>query len=260
MPLSIIQACERSHRPFFIIAVDEFAEPLPSSLPHTRVRISKIGASIAALKKHGCAEVVFAGKLERPNGTSVKLRPDFGGIMFLLRLLGKLGRSNDALHRAIAAQFAAHKLRVVSPLEVAPELAAKPGCLTRTQPSQAMRDAFAGALDLAREHGAKAREQAIVVRKGQVIAREERAGTDVMLSGLAGQDLSGAMLVKAMVPTQLPTIDPPAIGESTVVLAAKAGLAGILVEAGRSVIVDEGRVRARADELGLFVCAHRADP
>ena len=49
----------------------------------------------------------------------------------------------------------------------------------------------------------------------------------------------------------------PAIGESTVVNAAKAGLAGILVEAGRSVIVDADQVRARADALGLFICAER---
>jgi len=62
-----------------------------------------------------------------------------------------------------------------------------------------------------------------------------------------------------MTPNQLPTIDPPAIGESTVVNAAKAGLAGILIEAGRSVVVDEDRVRARADELGIFVYADRAD-
>jgi DUF1009 family protein len=58
-----------------------------------------------------------------------------------------------------------------------------------------------------------------------------------------------------MAPNQLTTMDPPAIGESTVVHAAGAGLAGILVEAGRSVVVDEARVRAKADELGLFVCA-----
>jgi hypothetical protein len=180
--------------------------------------------------------------------------------MFLMRLLGNLGRSNDALHRAIAAQFGSHKLRVVSPLDVAPELGAKHGCLTRTLPPPAMQAGFGRALKLAREHGATRREQAVVVREGQVIAREERAGTDAMLIGLAGRNLSDAVLVKAMMPTQLPTIDPPAIGESTVVHAAGAGLAGILLEAGRSVIVDEERVRARADEFGLFVCAEVTAP
>jgi DUF1009 family protein len=123
-----------------------------------------------------------------------------------------------------------------------------------------MRAGFGAALKLAREHGAAGREQAVVVQNGRVVAREERAGTDAMLIGLAGRHLTDALLVKAMMPNQLPTIDPPAIGESTVVHAAKAGLAGILVEAGRSVIVDEARVRSRADELGLFVCAEAGEP
>jgi DUF1009 family protein len=76
-----------------------------------------------------------------------------------------------------------------------------------------------------------------------------------MLQALGEGKRPNAILVKAMTPTQLPTIDPPAIGESTVVNAAHAGLAGILVEANRSVIVDEAAVRAKADALGLFVCA-----
>jgi DUF1009 family protein len=97
-----------------------------------------------------------------------------------------------------------------------------------------------------------------VVQGTTVIAREGRAGTDAMLADLDRVAGAGAILVKAMAPTQLMTIDPPAIGEGTVVNAARAGLAGILVEAGRSVIVDEARVRARADELGLFVCADSA--
>ena len=65
-----------------------------------------------------------------------------------------------------------------------------------------------------------------------IIAREGRAGTDAMLAALTAAQAKGAILVKAMKPNQLVSMDPPAIGESTVVNAAKAGLAGILVEAG----------------------------
>ena len=63
----------------------------------------------------------------------------------------------------------------------------------------------------------------------------------------------GGILVKTMAPGQLVSMDPPAIGELTVELAAAAGLAGIMVEAGRSVIVQPDRVRARAEAAGLFV-------
>jgi DUF1009 family protein len=249
-----MQACSRAGRPYFTVAIDEFATILDTTVPHKRIPISKIGASIAALRANGCAEVVFAGKLQRPDGRGVKLRPDLGGLEFLVRLFGSLARSDDRLHRAIDAMFTSRGLRVVSPLDAAPDLAARAGCLTRTQPGEALAATFKSALELAKRHGVTKQGQAVVIEAGRVIAREGRAGTDAMLAAL-GASGKGGILVKAMAPTQLPTIDPPAIGESTVENAAKAGLAGIVIEAGRSVIVDEARVRGRADELGLFVYA-----
>lgn len=258
LPVEIVRACERAGRPYHVMAMDEFADALPATVSHTRVAISKIGAIIAELKRRGCADITFAGKFERPNGKNFKLRPDLGGLEFMARILGQFGRSDDTLHRAIANMFASRGFRVVSPLEAAPGLAARKGCLTKTEPTAALSVVFNRSLALAKEHGATRQGQAVVVEGDVVIAKETRAGTDAMLRSLGEGVRPTAFLVKAMAPTQLPTIDPPAIGESTVVNAAKAGLAGILVEADRSVIVDEAAVRAKADELGLFVCADNA--
>ena len=257
LPLRIADACAKAGRPYHIVAVDEFADALDRAIPHARVPISKIGACIASLRAAQCKDVTFAGKLARPDGKGVKLRPDLGGIEFLLRMFGRLGRSDDSLHRAISSMFMSRGFRIVSPLEAVPALGAPQGCLTETKPSDEMSRGFAQALQLAKEHGQTRQGQAVVVEQGQVIAREGRPGTDAMLQSLGAGSHPRGLLVKAMAPNQLPTIDPPAIGESTVVHAAAAGLAGILVEAGRSVIVDAGKVRARADELGLFICAER---
>jgi DUF1009 family protein len=45
----------------------------------------------------------------------------------------------------------------------------------------------------------------------------------------------------------------PVIGVETVRRAAEVGLAGIAVEAGKSLIVGKNAVAAEADQLGLFV-------
>lgn len=253
LPLEIVHACKRAGRACHVVAVEEFTQPYPPAIEHTRHSISKIGATIATLKRTGCTDVTFAGKFVRPDGRTIKLRPDLGGVEFLLRLLGNLGRNDDTLHRAAANMFAARGLRVVSPLEAAPNLAARKGCLTAQHPAPDLAATFRQALELAKEHGATKQGQAVVVENGAIIARETRDGTDAMLRALPPAKRPNAILAKAMAPTQLTTMDPPAIGESTVVNAAHAGLAGILVEAGRSVVVDEAAVRAKADELGLFV-------
>lgn len=259
LPAEIVRASARSGRACHVIAIDEFADPLAESISHSRFAISKIGAIIAELRRQGCADIAFAGKFERPNGRNIKLRPDLGGLEFIARILGNFGRNDDVLHRAISNMFTSRGFRVVSPLDAAPALAARAGCLTQTKPSQALSSSFPAALECAKSHGATKQGQAVVVEAGSIIARESRAGTDAMLLALEPRTRPNAFLTKAMTPTQLPTIDPPAIGESTVVNAARAGLAGILVEADRSVIVDEAAVRAKADELGLFVCAASLD-
>ena len=68
---------------------------------------------------------------------------------------------------------------------------------------------------------------------------------------LAGK--TGGVLVKCAKPEQELRVDLPSIGLQTVEGAHAAGLAGIAVEAGRSLILDSAAVIARADALGLFV-------
>jgi DUF1009 family protein len=259
LPGEIVRASTQAGRAYHVIAIDEFAEPLPASVSHSRIVISKIGAVIAELARQGCRDITFAGKFERPNGRNIKLRPDLGGLEFIARILGLFGRNDDVLHRAISNMFSSRGFRVVSPLDAAPALAAQAGCLTQTKPAESLKNSFRTALELAKQHGATKQGQAVIVEHGEIIARETRAGTDAMLQSLEPTKRPEAFLTKAMTPTQLPTIDPPAIGESTVENAARAGLAGILVEANRSVIVNEAAVCAKADELGLFVCAASLD-
>ena len=68
---------------------------------------------------------------------------------------------------------------------------------------------------------------------------------------LAGK--ARGVLVKCAKPGQELRADLPSIGPQTVDAAHAAGLAGIGVEAGRSLVLDSAELVARADALGLFV-------
>ena len=70
-------------------------------------------------------------------------------------------------------------------------------------------------------------------------------------------DKKRGVLVKALKPTQDAKTDMPVIGVETVRSAAEAGLAGIALEAGESLIVGKAAVAAEADRLGLFVRRRR---
>jgi len=90
---------------------------------------------------------------------------------------------------------------------------------------------------------------------------EAQEGTDAMLSRVAGlpAHLKGrpgageGVLAKAPKPIQETRVDLPTIGLATVEAVARAGLAGIVGEAGRLLVLDREALIARADELGVFV-------
>jgi DUF1009 family protein len=92
--------------------------------------------------------------------------------------------------------------------------------------------------------------QAVVVRAGQVVGAEDASGTDALIARAGG---AGGVLIKAKKPQQERRADLPTIGPQTVANAAAAGLSGIAVEAGHSLIIERTQVIAAADATGLFV-------
>ena len=96
-----------------------------------------------------------------------------------------------------------------------------------------------------------------------IIAAAE--GTDRMLARIAELRQSGriavasgrGVLVKAAKRDQDRRLDLPSIGPQTVEGAARAGLAGIAVVAGSTIVAEAERIRATADRERLFVLGVR---
>ena len=63
----------------------------------------------------------------------------------------------------------------------------------------------------------------------------------------------GGVLVKMKKPSQEQRADLPTIGSRTLVNAKKAGLRGVAVQAGYTLIVDKDALTKKADDLGLFI-------
>ena len=103
--------------------------------------------------------------------------------------------------------------------------------------------------------------QAVVVAGRHVLAVEAAEGTDQMLTRVADMRASGrvpapvgsGVLVKAPKPGQDRRFDLPSIGPLTVEGAIRAGLAGIAVVAGSSVVAEPSLLVQAADRANIFV-------
>ena len=97
--------------------------------------------------------------------------------------------------------------------------------------------------------------QAVVVQQGLVLAVEALEGTDALLRRAAElrRDGPGGVLIKVTKPRQERRADLPSIGSGTVEGSATAGLKGIALEAGGTLIIDREAVIRAADAAGLFI-------
>jgi len=117
------------------------------------------------------------------------------------------------------------------------------------------------ALRIARGIGALDIGQAAVVSGQRVAAVEDIGGTDALIAragelkrqGLVGDAGSTLILAKAIKPQQPAFADLPAIGPDTVRNCAAAGIGTIIVEAGKSLLLQRDQIEAEAARLGIAV-------
>ena len=158
---------------------------------------------------------------------------------------------DDHLLSGVARIFQGLGFRIVGAHEVAPEILMPRGNIGTVGPGPRDVADIARGLALLRAVGPFDVGQAVVVADNQVLAVEAVDGTDNMLERIAELRERGrvatakgvGVLIKAPKPTQDRRLDMPAIGPKTVEAAARAGLAGIAVVAGSTIIAEPQRCR-----------------
>jgi len=259
LPVEIAEHCQRSGRPLFVIRLKGFAGAGLEPYAGAEVGLAELGKCFKALKRAGCQAICLAGNVARPDFSA--LMPDLRGLAALPGAIAAARRGDDALLRFLIGEFEKEGFAVEGAHEVMDDLGLGEGLLGRVAPSQDTLSDIAHAMDVARAIGRLDVGQAVAVCRGLVLAVEAAEGTDAMLARVADlpealrgrPDAPKGVLAKAPKPTQETRVDLPTIGPATVEAVARAGLAGIVGEAGRLLVLDREAVIALADDLGIFI-------
>jgi hypothetical protein len=259
LPLALAEHCRQAGRPYFVIRLRSFADPPLEAHPGDVAGMAEIGRILRLARAAGCEALCFAGVVRRPDFTALK--PDARGLAWLPGAALAARNGDEALLRFLMKGFEKEGFAIEGAHEVMDELALAAGALGACAPGETHQADIAKATKVARAIGALDIGQGAVVCDGLVLAVEAQEGTDAMLERCAGlpRALRGSpearrgVLAKRPKPIQEQRVDLPAIGVATVQGAARAGLAGIVGEAGKALVVDHDAVAAAADALGLFV-------
>lgn len=252
-----------ARRPVIVLALEGEADHAdPDGVDVHRVGFHQLGAIRRLMKEAGAAEFLWLG--------TVSKRPDFHRVLGdweTMKLVPKIVRAvvggDDTVMKNVLALVESEGFRVVGVAEAVPELLAKTGCLTRRSPGEGHEaDMALGArfLDAAAPFDVG---QSVVVAAGRVVAVEAAEGTDAMLERCAAVRAQkrvrvkdgAAVLVKRAKRGQDERADLPVVGTRTLEKALAAGLGGIAVEAGRTIIASRAEMVAAADKAGVFLVA-----
>ncbi|QFT62915.1 LpxI family protein [Roseivivax sp. THAF30] len=256
-----------------------------SVTPDLTFRLETLGTLIETFSARGVREVCLCGSIDRPQIDPARI--DAPTEPLVPRLKEALALGDDGALRVVMALFEEAGMTILAAHEAAPALLLPPGVPTTTHPPAiAETEAEVGERVLS-EMAAADLGQACAIRGTEVLAREGEDGTDAMLARLAQGDAGGdpvsfmmdtaydvlggaadwlsakpqggqGCLFKAPKPGQDRRADLPAIGPETVRGVAAAGLAGIVIEAGGVLVLDQRTTLARAEEAGLYLWSRPA--
>ncbi len=260
LPYAVADAVAARGRQVMLFAIRGWADAAAvGRYSHHWIALGQFGSLSKKLKADGCREVVLIGSLVRPSIRQIKL--DWTTLRLLPRIIRMFRGGDDHLISGVARIFAEFDLHLVGAHEVAPEIVVPEGALGRRQPTESDQADIARGFAVLSALGPFDVGQAVVVAQGRVLAIEAADGTDLMLSRIAELRHAGriatppgsGVLVKAPKPGQDRRFDLPSLGPRTVEAVARAGLAGLAVTAGETVIAEPAEVAAVADREKIFV-------
>jgi DUF1009 family protein len=226
---------------------------------HHWIAVGQIGRAMKLFRSENCRDLVFIGALARPAVSEIRL--DWGTLRVLASLWAAFRGGDDHLLSGVGRILERNGFRMVGIRDVAPDLLMPEGCITRTAPGESAVADMARGRDVLRALSPFDIGQAAVVIDGHVVGVEDIEGTDGLLARIARLRDEGriraktgrGVLVKAPKSGQDLRFDLPTIGPKTVEGAVKAGLAGIAIVAGQTIVVEPQAMIEAADAAGLFV-------
>ena len=222
------------------------------------VAIARPGSWIRKLKKHNVTRTVMVGRVAKHRLFTpqriLRYLPDWRAFrIYYWRLRGK-DKRNDTLLNALAEELAGGGIMLENSTMYCKEHLATTGVMTKTRPSQSVEGDIEFGWQIAKKLGELDIGQAVAVKEKEVIAVEAIEGTAKMIER-AGQlcKSGGWTLIKTSKPNQDMRFDVPCVGPDTIRSLAENGGKCLVVETGKTIIIDKPETIKLADQLGVTI-------
>tara|TARA_B100001059_G_scaffold198674_1_gene204600 strand:- start:51 stop:842 length:792 start_codon:yes stop_codon:yes gene_type:complete len=215
------------------------------------ISIGKFGQILDLIKEKKCNKVLFAGKIDKPKISNLKL--DLKGFFYIPRIIKASKLGDAAILKELIKILSENKIKVIRSNFFNPELTLSRGVITKIKPNKDdLKNIKIGIKSLSKLN-AHNHVQGLVVRNNIIIKKENLKGTKKMLLSLNKSKNKNGILIKFPKKKQDLRADLPTIGFDTIRDCKKANLKGIVLKSKQNIFMDKKKSVTFANQNKIFI-------
>jgi len=250
-PIKILNKIKKYKKKYFIIDLSR-SNKFKKDKNCYKVSIGQFGKIINILNKKKCKKVLFAGKVNKPKFSKLKL--DLKGIYYIPRIIKSSKLGDAAILKEIIKILKEQKIKTISSLTFNPELTLKKGNYSKLKPNKNDKIDINKAIKTLNKLGKYNFSQGTVVRNNKIIAIEGRGGTEKMLIKCKSKKFkNNGVLVKFPKRKQDLRVDLPTVGFNTLKQCKISGIKGIVLKSYQNVFLEKNKCILFANKNKMFI-------
>lgn len=224
------------------------------------IKVSRPDLVLKEIRRFGATHVCAVGGMHMSDRQREKIATFASGQQQQAKGDAKLSQLGGMLLKILGIPF-------IGVHEIVSDLLAEDGQMGGVSADEDLLAIMKFAFSTVRRAGELDLGQALVVSGERVVATEDIGGTDELLArcasfrqrGLIGDGEARIVLAKSSKPGQPLHIDLPAIGPETILRGREAGISAIVIEAGRTLMIERDALIAAADDAGIVLWGMTSD-
>ena len=250
-PNKILKTIKKRKIKYLIIDLSK-SKKFKKEIKSCSVSMGQFGKIINILKENRCKKVLFAGKVNKPNFSKLKL--DFKGIYYIPRIIKASKLGDAAILKEIIKILAQNNIKTENSLKFNPELTLKKGNYSKIKPNNKDQSDIRKAIKTLNSLKEYNYSQGVVVRNKKIVSIEGKGGTKKLLQKSKSKKfINNGVLVKYPKKKQDLRVDLPTIGLKTLKQSKNAGLKGIVLKGKQHVFLDKKKCISFANKNKMFI-------
>lgn len=214
------------------------------------IGVGELEKLLAVLKEEKVEQVTMLGKVTKELMFNGKVALD---ARMQKLLAGLPDHSDDTIMLAFVRELAAEGMGVLDQTAFIKALMPTPGVLTKRQPTAEELADMEFGFTMAKAIGGLDIGQTVIVKNCAVMAVEAIEGTDACIRRGGELGRGGVTVAKVAKPNQDMRFDVPAVGPNTLQAMCDAGAKALVMEAGKTLLVDKHKVIEIADANNITI-------